>query len=517
MPNKTCMISISSNDEYLRWNQTFINESAKMIRLVLVLLIIWTFITIGWTVHLILEAASKKQDGRIVEYSGRYDRYKRSEGSDGWKYEELAFYTSVEVVDWNRIKTFVGSFHQLRESQGKVPELIIYTSKPLEPLQAEESSSWNKVQIIAHNVSNIHTRIWIADGYVFDPVALDLRRAELLSEAEPFKFAFTKGRRMIESLADECVDLVDKETGHVVFKTNCVIKEERFAHEFGLMKIEDVSTKGLSCHVDLKRDSIENGAELIDGVEDFGELEQIGRVNTEKKLVIGVPTTSKGMKSFEEKHVLLTALIPSLNATISATDLKEFKIVIMIGFDHGDLYFEDAKRRGDLKKMIKQVLSAEISVMFLRLKPLRRVAMTWNMIFSLARKHVRFDYFYQVNDDLTMQTGGWLNKFSAKLDENGGIGVAGPSDSFNGFACSLLTQSFVTNKHFEIFSGLMYPLAFRDWKSDRWLSFVYGRERTFCWEEVKGANGAKGTRYEACPFGQWKIELELGQEIIKRY
>ena len=30
--------------------------------------------------------------------------------------------------------------------------------------------------------------------------------------------------------------------------------------------------------------------------------------------------------------------------------------------------------------------------------------MTWNMIFHFARKHVRFDYYYQVNDDLKMVT-----------------------------------------------------------------------------------------------------------------
>ena len=223
------------------------------------------------------------------------------------------------------------------------------------------------------------------------------------------------------------------------------------------------------------------------------------------------------MKSKKEKHVLLTALIPSINVTLTRKEISEFNIVIFIAFDRGDLYFEDERLRKGLQEEIKQSLPKEVSVIFMRLSPLKRVAMTWNMIFSLARKLAHFDYFYQVNDDLTMKTMGWLSKFSESLDEMGGIGVAGPSDSFNGFSCSLLTQAFVTEKHFQIFSGDFYPLSIRDWKSDRWLSFVYGKSRTLCWPEIEATNGAKGTRYAACPFMEWKVALESGQELVKGY
>jgi hypothetical protein len=145
---------------------------------------------------------------------------------------------------------------------------------------------------------------------------------------------------------------------------------------------------------------------------------------------------------------------------------------------------------------------------------LSRVAMTWNMIFAFARQLGKFDYFYQVNDDLTMKDSDWLSRFTSKIDSWNGIGVVGPSDSFNGFNCSLLTQSFVSERHFEFFGEMFYPLAFRDWKSDRWLSFVYGDNNTACWPEINATNGASGTRYEACPFPEWKIYLKQGQETI---
>lgn len=563
------MIRIQDDDgNYQQWNHKSIRKSAKMLRFILILLIIWTFIAVGWTVHLILLASSRK--GNVIEYrysrnlrpselsyaknfhssrnfhSSSYARnlFKRSEQADSpynLKYENLSFYTAIPYSpnSWENIKTFIGTFHQLKESQGKVPSLLIYTDMKLDPLQIEESLAWNKV--IIEEVDNVNyylkmldnnlkllnpnerelnvngkviPRVWIEPGYAFDPVALELRRADLLGEASDFKSAFEKGRSIIENAVNGCKKLVEK--GEIVFRRSFCETQEgsslTAAKDFGLMKMEKL-TPGFSCHVDLKFESVENGAELVESV-DFLELSQIDRFS-EKKLAIGVATTSKGMKSANERHVLLDALIPSINATLTKKELKDFKIVILIGFDRGDIYFENGMWRNELKDEMIKILPSSVSLIFMRLKPLRRVAMTWNMIFAEVRKKVRFDYFYQVNDDLTMKTAGWLTKFSETLDSNGGLGVAGPSDSFNGFSCSLLTQSFVTEKHFEIFSGLLYPLQFRDWKSDRWLSFVYGRAGTFCWPSVKATNGAKETRYAACPYSEWKIVLEIGRELIK--
>lgn len=557
----------SSSEDFRRWNEKMIQESAKMIRLVLGLLVIWTLISIGWTIHMIINSSKN----RVIEYTYARNLYKRSEGDDFniSRFENLSFYTMIPKGNnsWENIKTFIGTFHQLKGSQGKTPALMIFTDMKLVNLQKEEASSWNKVRIaeigksdgkmsIAAMISNMNTfdnwqnimdnpneddpngsiklrpRVWIAPGYAFDPVALELRRANLLEEASVFKSAFEKGRSIVESAAIGCRKVIDKDTGKVVLRTLCESSSEdhegslmsaysekynytlHSADEFGLMKFNNL-TKGFSCHVDLKMESIENGAELLE-TEDFLELTRIDRMKG-KKLAIGVPTTSKGMKSKKERHVLLTALIPSINATLTKKEIKEFQIVIFIAFDQGDLYFENETLRQELKTEMMEVLPKEVKVVYMRLKPLKRVAMTWNMIFSYARKQARFDYFYQVNDDLTMITPGWLSKFSSILDKNGGIGVVGPSDSFNGFKCSLLTQAFVTEKHFEIFSGLLYPLEFRDWKSDRWLSFVYGKIGTFCDEKFEAKNGAKETRYEACAYGEWKIVLERGEKLVKKY
>lgn len=134
-----------------------------------------------------------------------------------------------------------------------------------------------------------------------------------------------------------------------------------------------------------------------------------------KKLAIGVPTTSKGF-------IFKNEPLPSISFTLTKKEISEFQIVVFIAFEKGDLYFENETRRRELKTDVRTILP-KAKYFFMRLKPLQRIAMTWNMIFSYARKLVQFDYFYQVNDDLTLLTAGWLSKFRRYLDNNGGIGV----------------------------------------------------------------------------------------------
>lgn len=494
--------------EWNEWNEKMIRESAKMIKLVLVLLIGWTFVTVGWIVHLIL----------LESFSSRppeaYMRFPRGEPVDSRiTFENLNFYTFVNEIesenDWKRVKMFIGGFHQLKSDSGLVPFLTIYTKKPLDTEKILESLPWNKVDF-KPMISDYPRGVWISSDYVFDLVALDLRKADLLGETENFKEAFAKGRKLIEEICnEECLNLIVPSTNQIILKTPCYRRSIKITKYFyGLKKIEKAS-KSIECHVDLKKEIIENGAELVkpSDIDQLIGLDADG--DKKKKLAIAVPSTSKGMTR-GEKHVLLTALIPSLKATLTSSEVKKYEIVLFVGFDQGDEYFE--RKSSYLRREIE---GYGIKVIFLRLKPFKRVAMTWNMIFYFIRKNSRFDYYYQVNDDLKMVTPGWLTKFTDALGKVDNVGVVGPSDNFNGFACSLLTQSFVTERHFQIFNGTFYPLEFRDWKSDRWLSFVYGPKRTFCWEEIEANNGAKGTRYEACQFSEWKIYLEKGKKEIE--
>jgi hypothetical protein len=494
--------------------------SARLIKIVLVLLVIWSLMAIGWIIHLILKSTplSSTRDGLLFKRSLKED--------PEIKFENLVFSTSIKVTDetnWDRIKMIIGCFHRLSDDSEQVPLIKIHIQGKIDEMHLKEASAWHKVKFIFNESDGSDGSIWMSSKYIFDSIVLDLKRAELVSEADTFIKAHYKGRKLIETLMQNCVELVD--SGRIVLKNmsgKCRIGQgQRLeANSVGFVRISE-ATPSMKCHVALKQESIVNGAKLVN-FNDFANLKRLERLNSEKskplkRLAIAVPTTSKGMSKDHKKHVLLTALIPSIRATLSIEEMERFRVVIFIGFDEGDEMFENDTWRhtleGEISKHLK-VFKGAISVVFLRLLPLSRVAMTWNMIFAFARQLGKFDYFYQVNDDLTMKDSDWLSRFTSKIDSWNGIGVVGPSDSFNGFNCSLLTQSFVSERHFEFFGEMFYPLAFRDWKSDRWLSFVYGDNNTACWPEINATNGASGTRYEACPFPEWKIYLKQGQETI---
>ena len=82
------------------------------------------------------------------------------------------------------------------------------------------------------------------------------------------------------------------------------------------------------------------------------------------------------------------------------------------------------------------------------------------------------DYFYRINDDTKMLTGGWTEKFISTLEsyDPPRVGVVGPRH-FGG-NIGILTYDFVHRTHLDIF-GFYYPRLFSDWWGDRWITDVY--------------------------------------------
>ncbi len=429
------------------------------------------------------------------------------------------FTTFPEATNWKQVQAAVGGIHRLTlgdaREEPEVPNIYIFLHcSQLNEQRRLEVSAWKGVRVACMNKASKklimkrlllkhHLVIWFDSRHVFDPEALRIKRAELLGDSAEIKSAFSAGKQVI----CELIQLLRK-YNHIRFKDALegrtripATKPFNMQSYLGLVRAE-LATSALACHVVLKKKSILNAATLA-----FPSTFCNHTAPSSKRLVaIGVPTTSKGMAKGEEP-VFMSALLSSMLKTLLLQERENFQIVVFIGFDEGDPYFDDVDR---LKQIHARFLhrAPEIGLVFLRLLPLRRVAMTWNMIFAFARQLAPFEFFYQVNDDLTMITPGWLSYFTSTLDKNDGFGVVGPSDHFHDFACSLLTQAMVTERHFQLFSGLLYPLPFRDWKSDRWLSFVYGSAHTHCSTGIAANNGAKGTRYTACPFESWRVLLD---------
>lgn len=390
--------------------------------------------------------------------------------------------------------------------------------------------------------------IWVKLGWSFEPVGNSLAEAEKTQDPHRIEATLAKGRDIVMSAMQMVIrhgslrsmsgnvtvmegwsqdhparahltnqvachlGTPDCQKGMQSYPLNGPVKPNA---DFGMWPLAPKSTA--QCFVDVREDSVINQA-LVGHLDQTTPKEHIAlrfKNPDIKKLALALPTTSKGMREGEDP-VFLTALLPSLIQTLSEAEWYRFNIVIYVGFDHGDMLFDDLERRRFVKeKATRMIGERPIIIKFLRLPNTHRVAMLWSMMFVKAMSEGA-DYFYQVNDDVTMVTPGWLTRFTSALDANGGFGVVGPFDTHNQLNCTVLTQAMVTRQHYDIFT-LFYPTDLRDWKTDRWLTNVYGPENTFCWEAIKVRNGASPTRYQFCEFLSWRIYLEAGRRRIAKW
>lgn len=419
--------------------------------------------------------------------------------------------------------------------------------------------------------------IWIKFGYVVEPERIAIYRAEKKGSVPDLLEAYRRGReevmRMVRSLS-ETGSLVALQDDKVIFSNKLPIAERKNLEEQayvrnlyrpgdivieaynlakGLEKIKrrlqcifrpgkcpsdrlelaqgetDAASWGVypsdpssqaRCMTDIREEGILNTI-LINEVASTAPTEQLNHLLAEstkrriKRVALALPTTSKGMEKNEEP-VFLKHLVPSFLKTVTEAEYHSTLFTVYIGFDHGDpLYEDEAVRSSVVRKLEAQIGNRPVQVKLLQLPNARRVALLWNLMYLHALREGA-EYFYQVNDDLTLKTSGWLSYFMETLDAKNGFGVVGPADYHNGLNCSILTQSMVTPVHFDIF-GMLYPIELRDWKSDRWLTYVYQPDDMHCRPDVIADNGGAPTRYQHCEFLSYVIYLEAGKRKIAEW
>ncbi|KAG5456577.1 MAG: hypothetical protein BJ554DRAFT_3650 [Olpidium bornovanus] len=237
---------------------------------------------------------------------------------------------------------------------------------------------------------------------------------------------------------------------------------------------------------------------------------------------------------------VLRRLLPSVLTTLSEEEMRRFEIVVYIGFDEGDRYWDDPSTRRELDGMMKSLmfksgaperqaapLPAEKAVVHFRYVrlPFSKgwVTYVWNGLFVKAY-HDGCDFFFQINDDCTFETAGWLTALTAPLSAPpaddpsaypAGFGVAGPPDL--GHAARIFTQAVVSRTHYEIF-GRLYPIDIKDWYSDDWITQVYGdlgRHRAEG-TVVKNWND-KGTRYNVCSKPRYEEVLSRSKQVVQKW
>jgi hypothetical protein len=185
--------------------------------------------------------------------------------------------------------------------------------------------------------------------------------------------------------------------------------------------------------------------------------------------------------------------LPSLIETASWD--HDLRYALHVGIDEDDPFYSSPSNRSTLIEELRHALQGRSACVFSH--SFRGTAhapcWVWNALFALSYADGA-DYFYQMGDDVRLQTAGWARFFIQALQSNPvfpGLGVAGPLETV---AKSILTQAFVSRIHMEIF-GTFYPPAFRNWWSDDWITKVYAPDHLFICDQHMVDNVGGVERY----------------------
>jgi len=238
-----------------------------------------------------------------------------------------------------------------------------------------------------------------------------------------------------------------------------------------------------------------------------------------RTIAVLVPTTSRGRRLRGARDTdLLRVLLPSLLKTATWDGSLAYRLYV--GYDAGDAFFDTpAGLAGVEAETARLVGDRPLTLVLRRCEGTAHSPVAvWNRLFADAHAD-GCDFFYQLGDDLALETAGWARDFPAALMLNRvapGLGVTGPvdrgyCDTRGHLKFDVLTQSFVSRLHMDIF-GTYYPSAFRNWWSDDWITRVYAPEHCRPAAHHAVYNTSKTLmRYEIDYGGRDLIEAEVAR------
>lgn len=155
--------------------------------------------------------------------------------------------------------------------------------------------------------------------------------------------------------------------------------------------------------------------------------------------------------------------------------LKNYKEGIKIKFYFGIDNDEKIYTKENLNIIFNKIndkLKEQISFELLIYENIEKEYLTkmWNILALKAYNKNIHDYYLQIGDDIIINDNNFLSKCIKIMLKNNNFGITGPTQI--GGANTILTQSFVSNKHFKIFNKL-FSEEIKNWHCDNWINDIY--------------------------------------------
>jgi len=190
------------------------------------------------------------------------------------------------------------------------------------------------------------------------------------------------------------------------------------------------------------------------------------------KIALLVPICSRGQNYIDLSSTsFFTNFYPSLIHTIE----NLYKYTIFLGYDSSDDFFTEEK----IQMMIQMcnLMHTNINIISVKLDECEhKPARAWNKLFEQAVLN-NFDYYYQIGDDITMETK-WTSKFIAILRAKNNLGVVGGCHKRNYIQrrnagkAAVIENAFVHKTHYHIFKTF-FDENIDNWYCDDWLTEIY--------------------------------------------
>jgi len=202
-------------------------------------------------------------------------------------------------------------------------------------------------------------------------------------------------------------------------------------------------------------------------------------------IAVGSGITSKKLTNVYENNIgkkfqFFYTFLPTFCNTASPRFIYKF----YLAYDHGDQVFANQRLRDAFQRQFYASTASGscrargITTNLSLVEGNNAGKPTWAQNHAMLEAYLdHVDYFYRVNDDTRMLTGGWAEKFISTLEkyDPSRVGVVGPNHY--GGNTGILTYDFVHRTHIDIF-GFYYPHLFTDWWGDNWITRVYKPKRS---------------------------------------
>jgi len=256
-----------------------------------------------------------------------------------------------------------------------------------------------------------------------------------------------------------------------------------------------------------------------------------GRRRPRATIAIGGGITSRGIVAINESNIasqllLYSVFLPSFCRTAS----REFAYRIYLAYDHTDPMFSGGRLQTAFRRTFDDEIrrlcasndaSGSVVDVSLHLVECSHAGKpTWAQNDAMLEAYLdHVDYFYRINDDTRMLTGGWTEKFISTLEsyDPPRVGVVGPNH--HGGNVAILTYDFVHRTHVDLF-GFYYPRLFTSWWADDWITMVYSPYRSTKVADVQLSHTMSlGQRYVLEEAAQPRLvgRIEADKQTVNRY